>query len=243
LFPGINVFNFVTMHAMRARLRARLSGAALPGWAFMRAWLRDPAGVGAVCPSSARLALRIAQQVDLGVAGWVVELGAGTGAVTAALLRHGVSPERLVVIERSACLVRHLRRRFPQLRVILGDAAQGSVLIDHEAVAALVSGLPLRSLPAAQVARITQAWSRAAGPHLRVIQFTYALRGASAWAAAGLTRTGAQWVWGNVPPARVDVFIRVGAARSEPDSPASATGLHVAAVLPADLEQRVGDLA
>lgn len=204
------MFNFLTMRAMRARLRASLSGAGLPGWAFVRAWVRDPAAVGAICPSSARLALQIAQQVDLGADGWVVELGAGTGAVTAALLRHGVRPERLVVIERSACLVRHLRRRFPQLRVIRGDAAQGSALIDHEAVAALVSGLPLRSLPAAQVALITQAWSTAAGPHLRVIQFTYALRGASAWGAAGMQRAAVQTVWSNLPPARVEVFTRTG---------------------------------
>lgn len=205
---GLSMFNLLTMRAMRARLWARLSGASLPGWAFVRAWVRDPAAVGAICPSSDRLALQIAQQVELGAEGWVVELGAGTGAVTAALLRHGVRPERLVVIERSACLVRHLRRRFPQLRVILGDAAQGSALIDHEAVAALVSGLPLRSLPADQVALITQKWSTAAGPHLRIIQFTYALRGASAWGAAGMKLAAVQTVWINLPPARVEVFTR-----------------------------------
>lgn len=205
---GLSMFNLLTMRAMRARLWARLSGASLLGWAFVRAWVRDPAAVGAICPSSDRLALQIAQQVELGAEGWVVELGAGTGAVTAALLRHGVRPERLVVIERSACLVRHLRRRFPQLRVILGDAAQGSALIDHEAVAALVSGLPLRSLPADQVALITQKWSTAAGPHLRIIQFTYALRGASAWGAAGMKRAAVQTVWINLPPARVEVFTR-----------------------------------
>lgn len=217
------MFNFLTMRAMRARLRARLSGAGLPaigglaGWPFVRAWLRDPAAVGAICPSSARLARRIAQQVDLGGEGWVVELGAGTGVVTAALLQHGVQAQRLVVIERSPALVRHLRLRFPQLRVILGDAAHGSALIGHDMpIAAVISGLPLRSLPAEQVARITRAWSGAPGRHLRIIQFTYALRGSSAWAAAGLTRTGAEWVWGNLPPARVDVFTHAAAARREP---------------------------
>ncbi|WLI89201.1 methyltransferase domain-containing protein [Massilia sp. R2A-15] len=210
--PGGGMFDFLTMRAVRARLRASSRFAA---WPFMRAWLRDPAAVGAICPSSARLARRIAQQVHLGGEGWVVELGAGTGVITAALLRHGVPADRLVIVERSPGLVRHLRARFPQLRVILGDAEEGCALINGESVAAVISGLPLRSLPAGQVARITQVWSTAPGQQLRVIQFTYALRGSSAWGAAGLTRTGAGWVWGNLPPARVDVFTRPGATAPE----------------------------
>jgi phosphatidylethanolamine/phosphatidyl-N-methylethanolamine N-methyltransferase len=207
------MFQFLISRVRRAKRwtmpdgQRRAVPAAAPGWLFLREFFRDPAAVGSLCPSSGQLAARIAHQVDLSQQGWVVELGGGTGAVTAALLQHGVAAQRLIVIERSRHMVRHLRARFPEVRVILGDAGEGDALIDDGLpVAALVSGLPLRSLPCEQVARITGAWSRALGKRGRVIQFTYAPRGASAWLDAGLTWVDDETVWGNVPPARVEVF-------------------------------------
>lgn len=204
------MFDFLLKQALRARLRVQAGASArpaLPLWLFLREFVRDPAAVGAFCPSSARLADCIAAQLDVTGEGWVVELGAGTGVVTAALLRRGVRPERLVVIERSRHMVRHLRKRFPQVRVILGDAGEGPALIpDCAPLAALVSSLPLRSLTADQVARVTAAWSRT--PRLCVVQYTYAPRASSAWTAAGLARTRAKTVWANLPPARVEVFCR-----------------------------------
>lgn len=178
-----------------------------PAWLFLRELLRDPGAIGALCASSERLAERIARQVDLRQEGWVVELGAGTGVVTAALLRHGVHPERLLVIERSAELAHHLRVRFPHLRIICGDALLGRALVGMEGpIAALVSGLPLRSLPALQVAQLTRAWGGALGQGARVIQFTYVRHGVSAWLSAGLLQAGGDMVWANLPPARIDVF-------------------------------------
>lgn len=196
-------------HCCEAGMLDFLIKQALPPWLFLREFMRNPASVGAFCPSSERLADCIAAQVALTAEGWVVELGAGTGVVTAALLRRGVRPERLVVIERSRHLVRHLRKRFPQVRVILGDAGEGPALLpDCAPLAALVSSLPLRSLGAAQVARVTGAWCGADLPGLCVVQYTYALRASSAWLAAGLALTGGEMVWANLPPARVEVFCR-----------------------------------
>ncbi|MDZ7737404.1 MAG: methyltransferase domain-containing protein [Gammaproteobacteria bacterium] len=54
----------------------------------------------------------------------MVELGAGTGAITRALLSRIDNPERLVCIERSPVLVDLLQKRFPTIRVIEGDARQ-----------------------------------------------------------------------------------------------------------------------
>ncbi|WP_229457990.1 class I SAM-dependent methyltransferase [Massilia glaciei] len=204
------MFRYLISRMGRAGGRGATGAAArVPAWLFLREFLRNPGAMGALCPSSERLAARIAHQVDLSQEGWIVELGAGTGAVTEALLRHGVRPERLIVIERSRYLVRHLRSRFPQVRVILGDACDGSALIeDCVPLAAVVSGLPLRSLSAEQVARVTRAWCAGIGPEVKVIQFTYAPRGASAWSDAGLTWRTDETVWGNLPPARVEVFTR-----------------------------------
>ena len=54
----------------------------------------------------------MASCVDAGSAP-VLEIGAGTGAITQALLERGVSPERLFVIERDAELTAFLRNKFP----------------------------------------------------------------------------------------------------------------------------------
>ena len=80
--------------------------------------------VGAIAPSSRRLADAIAGQVPIDSPGWIIELGGGTGVVTDALLRRGLAPARLVVIERDPLLHRHLVERFPHVHVILGDAAK-----------------------------------------------------------------------------------------------------------------------
>ncbi len=195
-------------HFDSGRLKATGSANWLrPGTAFLRELLREPRSVGAVCPSSSRLAERMAGWVNPAPGGWVVELGGGTGAVTAALLRHGVPRERLVVIEQSPHFVHHLRKRFPKVRIFHGDAANIAHAVEGaRQVNTLVSGLPLRSLPESTVDRIVQACTGALSPDARVIQFTYAPRAPSAWGAAGLQRVGNEIVWHNLPPARIEVF-------------------------------------
>lgn len=180
-----------------------------PRATFLRELLHQPRSVGAVCPSSCELAWRMASWVDLAPAGWVIELGGGTGTVTAALLQRGVARERLIVIEQSLHFANHLRRRFPGVRILHADAADiAGTALDGKAVTAIVSGLPLRSLPAEAVSRVVQACTAVLSPHSRVVQFTYAPHARSAWRAAGLHRMANEVVWQNLPPARIEVFTR-----------------------------------
>src|SRR5579885_3671703 len=86
--------------------------------AFISAWMRAPRHVGSVVPASRFLSRKIAAQVDPHHPGWVVELGAGTGAVTKALLEAGVKPDRLMAIERDRRLHTHLQRHFPNIRAL-----------------------------------------------------------------------------------------------------------------------------
>ena len=67
---------------------------------FLRQWLRDPRSIAAIAPSGRELARRIAGAVGRGAKS-VVEIGAGTGAVTQALLDSGVPAGGLLVIERN----------------------------------------------------------------------------------------------------------------------------------------------
>lgn len=170
--------------------------------------IRAPREVGAVCPSSTRLGDTMASLVGSGDEGLVVELGAGTGVITESLLRSGIAPDRLVIIEKSLSFANYLSDRFPHISVFHADAGDWPSILGRAAVKAVVSGLPLRSLPNQAVHKITDTWARSLASDGRVIQFTYSLFGASAWQNAGLKRIDHETVWSNLPPARVDVFSR-----------------------------------
>src|SRR6202142_1623058 len=69
---------------------------------FLRSWIEKPLHMGAVMPSGRVLARTMAQYVDVNSTGPVVELGPGTGAITNALIEHGVDQKRLVFVENKA---------------------------------------------------------------------------------------------------------------------------------------------
>ena len=208
----------------RMRRAVDLAVARSPQSLFLRELVTQPGTVGAICASSPRLAARMAALVDARQPGLVVELGGGTGVITAALLAAGIAPARLVVVEQSAALAEHLRRRFPEVRVLQGDAAeighwhaQGHLPTADDGAAlpihTIVSGLPLLSIPHAARQRILRAGAHALAPHGRLLQFTYALRGPSPWQSAGLHRQHSERVLANLPPARIDVMGHAGAPR------------------------------
>ena len=113
---------------------------------FLVRWLRSPRQIGAIAPSSRYLARAIARQIPrAAVVGGapVVELGGGTGSITQGLLEAGLAPERLFVIERDRRMAELLRRRFPQVTVLCGDAEEMRELLAPYGVthaAAVVSG-------------------------------------------------------------------------------------------------------
>ena len=178
---------------------------------FLTAWAGDPRGIGAIAPSSRRLGRTMASFVA-DPRRLVVEVGAGTGPVTEALLEHGVPASSLVAIERSERLADHLQGRFPGVRVIEGDAAQIGTYIGADAVGevgAVVSSLPLRSLPREICRSIVGEIERVLAPDGVVIQFTYDPRQGDFYRES-FVRVRRRWVWTNLPPARVDVFHKKG---------------------------------
>src|SRR5450759_3446546 len=179
----------------------------VPAYLLLRELIRDPSSIGAICASSALLANLMAAWIDPEQEGWVIELGGGTGAITAALLQRGLASDKLIVIEKSERLVQHLRKRFPDVRILQGDAANiGMATKECLDVSAVVSGLPLHSLPPDVVHKITNACALVLGHKGRLVQFTYWPRAASAWLDAGLILAASEMVWINLPPARVEVF-------------------------------------
>lgn len=178
---------------------------------FTREIWANPRAMGAACPSTPTLASCMASRVPTDRDGLVVELGGGTGAVTAALLKRGVPPWKLVVVERSPTLAHHLRQRFPQLRIIQGDAAQLAQLLSQERskkVGSIVSSLPLRSLHPATTRAIGHQFETLLDPGGLLVQYTYDLRGTRARLLPRFHRLSSKIVWSNLPPARVEVFER-----------------------------------
>lgn len=178
---------------------------------FTREIWADPRAMGAACPSAPALAGYMASRVSTDREGLVVELGGGTGAVTAALLKHGVPPWKIVVVERSPTLAHHLRQRFPQLRIIQGDAAHLGQLLSHEKIkkiGSIVSSLPLRSLQPATTHAIGRQFETLLEAGGLLVQYTYDLRGTQPRLLPRFHRLSSKIVWSNLPPARVDVFER-----------------------------------
>jgi phosphatidylethanolamine/phosphatidyl-N-methylethanolamine N-methyltransferase len=184
---------------------------------FLKRWLRQPLSVGALVPSGRPLAEAIAKATRTAIAsrtGCIVELGAGTGEVTRALLEAGIPAQRLALIERDPEMAKFLRRRFPALKIIEGDAARLPALLSQAGcgeVAAVVSSLPLLSMPGDIVSAIVRGVFKALPDGAALIQFTYgpkppvplALRSALHLGAAHGPR-----IWRNVPPAVVWTFRR-----------------------------------
>lgn len=176
---------------------------------FTKATLSDPRAIGAACPSSPFLAKTMAEQVDINANGYIIELGGGTGMITRALLEYGVSPDRLITVEFSPELARHLRKEFPNIHVIEGDAGQLSQLLsdDIKEVHAIVSGLPLRSLPKPSVKAIKNQIYQLLNDNGLFIQFTYDLRLSSSQKKK-FTLQETQVVLRNIPPARVNTYVK-----------------------------------
>lgn len=179
---------------------------------FIKAWMRSPFKVGAVLPSSRWLARAMAQQVDIKKSGSVIELGAGTGVVTYALLQTGMEASRLIVIEREQKMFTSLAAHFHHLNVLCADAMHLDEVIKAQHVThinSIVSSLPLLSMPKLVRRTIEYRMAEAIGKEGRIIQFTYGPKSPISKETLKrykLTGRRVRMVLANVPPAHVWVY-------------------------------------
>lgn len=188
---------------------------------FLKRWLRNPFSMGAVVPSGRLLSEAMARATLAEMKdrdGHVVELGAGTGEVTKALLAAGIPAERLALVEREPELASFLRRHFTGPKIVEGDAARLPKILSEQgigSISAVVSSLPLLSLPAEVVHGIVHGVFDALPRGGALVQFTY---GPSQPVPRALTQelrlvgTRGPRIWFNVPPAVVWTFRRSAGA-------------------------------
>ncbi len=174
---------------------------------FLRAWLAAPLRVAAIAPSGPALARAITAEISAASMP-VIEFGPGTGVFTQAILDAGVTPDQLIMIEAGADFAALLRTRFPAVRIVEGSAgALADVpLFGPGTVGAVVSGLPILSMPRPIVLAILGTAFSEMRPGGAMYQFTYGFRcpvADSVLDAMGLKASRTSTVVVNAPPASV----------------------------------------
>lgn len=108
--------------------------------------LNNAKAVATVAPSSRVLSRAILHGIDWTKTTCIVELGAGTGPITAQLVKVAPAGTRLIVNEFLPEFCQALRLKFPNIEIVEGDARRlteilaerGITQVDH-----VLSGLPL----------------------------------------------------------------------------------------------------
>jgi phosphatidylethanolamine/phosphatidyl-N-methylethanolamine N-methyltransferase len=174
-------------------------------WMFFRRWLANPLQMGSVIPSSPALCRRVATQIHRGPGEAVLELGAGTGVISRALLAAGVPAEQLFVLEIVPAMAAHLRRTLPGVSVVEGDARFLPALIParwHGRIGSVVCGIPLVLLPLAEQRRFIDS-IEAVAPGRGFLHYSYCATSPLPWRKHRLSAKREAWTPLNFPPASV----------------------------------------
>jgi phosphatidylethanolamine/phosphatidyl-N-methylethanolamine N-methyltransferase len=180
---------------------------------FMLEAVNNPRDIGAVVPSSPNLALAMARWLPWEPGAKVLELGAGTGAVTKMLLKQGLAAERLLAVEKSPKLAAMLRKQFPLVRVVEGDAFDlGRLVAEHdpdpEPYALVISSLPLLNFPQHEGMELAALIRDVLRPGGLLVQYSYNLVKGREERLYCFRRVASEIVLVNVPPAKVTVYRR-----------------------------------
>ena len=117
---------------------------------FFQAFLKNPLKVGAIAPSSPELASKMLEGIEPDEDNVLLELGVGTGAITKFLQDRIPNKESYLGIELDKNLVKSLKVKFPDLKIVCGNACETFSLHQNSGlgkVGAIVCCLPFVSLP------------------------------------------------------------------------------------------------
>lgn len=180
---------------------------------FLGQTLRTWRTTGAVAPSSNILARAIVDAVGEVAPGQVIlELGPGTGVITRELVRR-FPQAKIIAVEILDVFAARLAEAVPGVTVIAGCASKldqhlAKLGLTPDDVAAVVSGLPLLSLPGTLPQDVLASTAGVLRPGRPYIQFTYSERGWRRFTVSGFQRRPSRRVWRNLPPAFVLSFTR-----------------------------------
>jgi len=186
---------------------------------FLTRFLRDPVGIGAVCPSSRLLARAMLRGLDLSPGETVIELGPGTGAFTDYISRLISDPDDYLGIEQDIKFVEVLNDQFPDLRFIAGRAEnthQHHLNSGCNPVKIIISGVPFAGVNDDTQIKIVEELQNLmpAGSIFRTFQYLhtyflpYSIRFRKRMDEIAPVFHRSTPVLGNIPPAFVLTWIR-----------------------------------
>jgi phospholipid N-methyltransferase len=181
---------------------------------FLGQFLRSPGTIGAVAPSSRRLAAAVCAPIPERGEPIVVELGPGTGAFTAEIQQRLGGRGHHLAVEVNEQLARLLAGRYPAVDVAHADAMRlGELLAERGLRSAdvVISGLPWAAFPDVMQRELLGAVTEAMSPGAAFTTFSYIhaipLSSARRFRALLAERfeevVPGRTVWRNTPPAFV----------------------------------------
>lgn len=178
---------------------------------FFQGWVRRPKAVGSIIPTSGFTAREMASVIDPASALPVLEIGPGTGVITRAILARGIRPENLYAVEYSPEFVRHLRRLYPGVNVIEGDAFNlAAALGDRRDMIfdSVVSGVPLLNFPVARRVAYLESLLDRLPAGRPVVQLTYGPLSPIPPGRGDYTVEHFHFVVRNIPPTQLWIYRR-----------------------------------
>ncbi|MGF1632136.1 MAG: class I SAM-dependent methyltransferase [Kiloniellaceae bacterium] len=145
-------------------------------WLYFRRFLKHPARLASLTPSSPALGRLVAQQVRRHPDEYVVELGCGTGAITRALLASGVPPEKLIAVDLDRELLALLREEFPDISALECNAAEITRHLPPSVVGrvgTVICGIPISLLPRPAQRRIVEEMFALMPSNHRFLAYTH----------------------------------------------------------------------
>jgi len=180
--------------------------------AFLRGFVRDPAGVGSVAPSSHRLEQRLVRRARVAEARTLVELGPGTGGTTRAFLAAMGPQARLLAIELDPVFHARLAAtvRDPRLFAECASAERIGELLAARRLPApdvIVSGIPFSTMPTDVCERIAAAAATVLAPGGRFVAYQVRPQVAG-YLTPHLGTPRREWELWNIPPMRVFSWVK-----------------------------------
>ena len=183
----------------------------MSGWTFLTQFAKNPKTLGSVVPSSPFLGQMMVEAANVGADDVVVELGAGTGAITREIVaRHPFS--HLLCLEPNPKLATAFRKKLPGVPLVEGYAQDLPEILaqwGHQRVDRVISGLPFTLWDRELLEPIFDALVECMTPNARLVTFTYVhsqvlpqarvLREVMSERFNSVQKTPIEWA--NVPPA------------------------------------------
>jgi len=143
---------------------------------FLKEFIRSPKNIGAIAPSSMKLAQAIVKHSGVAQASNILEFGAGTGVFTQVILRDKKPDANFIAIEHNDSLSEMLRQRFPDTTVVADSVENvGRIMRQHnmDKSDCIVCGLPWTAFSPEKQNRLIMSAISALAPGGTFATFAY----------------------------------------------------------------------